>query len=450
MSTLSKPRSVGVRFLEKDDSQFKDVIELLQKHGVNPRVDIEGIARKGKGACEVTFRTQAALTKFAPILSSDRTVDVEQYGSGITVVTAVGIPVELDDNFVRHRLKGFGVVKDARFLTHANLGFPEIKTGVRQYKIEIRTHLPNSMRIGNNTVSFHYNGQPRICHKCGSPDHFVADCQAKKCFRCHELGHLAADCKSQVKCNVCGESGHPARACPLSFANRVAVSTAWARAPAPQVSAQPDQDNTKEKSLVAAISDEEGEDGDEDKEREEDLESVDDYASSDEEESIFRPHKDDSDVEGSSPIVSKPEKFVGARPKAVVSAPTADPRPKPAQDRESPKPAQAKESGMEMEVAQGGGELADSQTDMFVGSAEEPANTGSLILAGLPEDGANKLPDSGKLTEPGTSLGLELPLSEELVIDQFTSTSSGEESNSGKRTKGRNSRTSRKSRKHRH
>ncbi|KAI8521374.1 hypothetical protein Bbelb_011280 [Branchiostoma belcheri] len=268
--------------------------------------------------------------------------------------------------------------------------FEPIKTGVRQYKIEIKTHLPNSMRIGNNTVSFHYHGQPRICHKCGSPDHFVADCQAKKCFRCHELGHLAADCKRQYK----------------------------------------------EKSLVAAISDEEGED-----EREEDLESV-DYASSDEEESIFRPHKDSSDVEESTPIVSKSEKAVGARPKATVSAPTADP--KPAQGKESPKPAQAKESGMEIEVAQGGGELADSQTDMFKGSAEEPASTGSLILAGLPEDGANKLPDSGKLTEPGTSLGLELPLSENLVIDQFTSTSSGEESNSGKRTKGRNSRTSRK------
>ncbi|KAI8521371.1 hypothetical protein Bbelb_011250 [Branchiostoma belcheri] len=227
---------------------------------------------------------------------------------------------------------------------------------------------------------------------------------------------------------------------PLSFANKVAVSTAWARAPAPQVSAQPDQDSTKEKSLVAAISDEEGEDGDEDKEREEDLESV-DYASSDEE-SIFRPHKDSSDVEENAPMVSKSEKVVGARPKATVSAPTADP--KPAQGKESPKPALAKESGMEMEVAQGGGELADSQTDMFKDSAEEPASTGSLILAGLPEDGANKFPDSGKLTEPGTSLGLELPLSENLVIDQFTSTSSGEESNSGKRMKGRNSKTSRK------
>ncbi|XP_035664405.1 uncharacterized protein LOC118407936 [Branchiostoma floridae] len=135
----------------------------------------------------------------------------------------------MDDNFIRHRLREFGTVEDSRFLTYANQGFPEILTGTRQYRMKITKHIPNSIRIGSELVTFRYNGQPRICHRCGSDEHFVAACTAVKCTRCFEIGHLATDCDQDIKCNICGGEGHSARSCQLSFANRLNVTTSWTK-----------------------------------------------------------------------------------------------------------------------------------------------------------------------------------------------------------------------------
>ncbi|KAI8521369.1 hypothetical protein Bbelb_011230 [Branchiostoma belcheri] len=153
----------------------------------------------------------------------------ELFGKGLTIVTAVGVPMDMDDNFVRHRLRAYGQVEASRFMTYANLGFPEIKSGTRQYQMKLQTHIPGSFRIGNELVMFRYSGQPKLCHKCGSDQHFVAECTAVKCGKCGEIGHRSDSCQNEIKCNICAKTGHAARACPLSFANRLSVGTSWAR-----------------------------------------------------------------------------------------------------------------------------------------------------------------------------------------------------------------------------
>ncbi|XP_035663788.1 uncharacterized protein LOC118407421 [Branchiostoma floridae] len=95
--------------------------------------------------------------------------------------------------------------------------------------MKITKHIPNSIRIGSELVTFRYNGQPRICHRCGSDEHFVAACTAVKCTLCFEIGHLATDCDQDIKCNICGGEGHSARSCQLSFANRLNVTTSWTK-----------------------------------------------------------------------------------------------------------------------------------------------------------------------------------------------------------------------------
>ncbi|KAI8496775.1 hypothetical protein Bbelb_254300 [Branchiostoma belcheri] len=223
-----RDKIVGLRFLSKDTIQFKDVLELVQKHGAQ-RGDIKGIQNKGKGVCEVMFTSQAALAKVAPTLALDTAVDCELFGKNFTVVTAIGIPMDMDDNYVRHRLQAYGTTDASRLLTYANLGFSEILSGTRQYRIKLKEHIPGSFRIGNDLIGIRYSGQPKLCHRCGSEEHFVADCTAVKCNKCCEIGHKADVCVNEIKCNVCGDTGHAGRACQLSFANRLSMGTSWAK-----------------------------------------------------------------------------------------------------------------------------------------------------------------------------------------------------------------------------
>ncbi|KAI8521368.1 zinc finger protein [Branchiostoma belcheri] len=195
----SKSRSFDLCSFELQDSQLKDVIDQLTKQGVSA-LEIEGIQRKTRDSCEITFKTQATLQKVTPSLSSDSTVDVETFGNGITMVTAVGIPVEMDDNFIRLRLKDYGVVVDGIFRTYSNLG------------------------IGQDIVSFRYVKQPKQCHRCGSEEHFVAACKAD---------------------------------------NRLALGTAWTKAPSPQAVALTLAEPAAKAgpSLVEGVSDSENESG---------------------------------------------------------------------------------------------------------------------------------------------------------------------------------------------
>ncbi|KAI8478588.1 hypothetical protein Bbelb_436860 [Branchiostoma belcheri] len=203
-SKFSRKRSVGVKFADQTANvELADVLKLLENHGI-PNSDIEGIQKKGKGRCEITFKTQTAFHRFCPSIAMDESVEVNTYGAGVTVVTAVGIPLELDDNFVRHRLKSYGEILNGRYATYASQGFPELKTGTRQYRMILKSHIPNSIRLGEEMLTFSYLGQPKLCHKCGGEGHFVASCVVQKCSKCFELGHLARDCTRSIKCNVVG------------------------------------------------------------------------------------------------------------------------------------------------------------------------------------------------------------------------------------------------------
>ncbi|CAJ0962456.1 unnamed protein product [Ranitomeya imitator] len=93
------------------------------------------------------------------------------------------------------------------------------------------THIPSSTFLGRDRILIFYRGQPKVCHRCGSPTHFSAQCTTQKCALCGDLGHLAATC-GRIRCNLCGDLGHPFSRCPRSFANAVlkAASAGQAKA----------------------------------------------------------------------------------------------------------------------------------------------------------------------------------------------------------------------------
>ncbi|CAH1233578.1 ZCCHC3 [Branchiostoma lanceolatum] len=84
-----------------------------------------------------------------------------------------------------------------------------------------------------------YSGQPRGCHRCGSTEHFVAQCKVTKCAKCWEEGHTATECSNQIKCSLCLGDGHAARACPVSYTNAVKMGTAWSKELVPNKTVKP-------------------------------------------------------------------------------------------------------------------------------------------------------------------------------------------------------------------
>ena len=81
-------------------------------------------------------------------------------------------------------------------------------------------HLPSLVVIGENRGLVHYQGQAKLCRRCGAYGHLAEGCELPYCSRCRQVGHVVADCRTGVRCNLCNKAGHLFRDCPDSYANR--------------------------------------------------------------------------------------------------------------------------------------------------------------------------------------------------------------------------------------
>lgn len=73
--------------------------------------------------------------------------------------------------------------------------------------------IPPFMKSGSFLVQVFYPGQPRVCWKCGSPNHLGRDCPDYYCFNCDQSGHWAYDCREHIKCSLCNSEEHLAVDC---------------------------------------------------------------------------------------------------------------------------------------------------------------------------------------------------------------------------------------------
>ncbi|XP_056400299.1 uncharacterized protein LOC130294476 [Hyla sarda] len=90
------------------------------------------------------------------------------------------------------------------------------------------THIASSTFLGRDRILVFYQGQPKVCHRCGDPTHFSAQCKVQKCALCGGLGHLAATC-GDIRCHLCGDLSHLFSRRLICFANTVESSAGVSR-----------------------------------------------------------------------------------------------------------------------------------------------------------------------------------------------------------------------------
>lgn len=161
----------------------------------------------------------SALKGLASVEVDGVTVPLVSLETNLTVVTVSKAPVAMDDAHIVAALAQYGTVKDIKRETYEHPELNSIETGNRRVIMEMKSPVPNFIRIRGKRIIFRYPGMRRVCFRCGQTGHFKKSCPAPACPRCGDVGH--ASCARP--CRRCG-GDHPSSCCSVeTWASRVAA-----------------------------------------------------------------------------------------------------------------------------------------------------------------------------------------------------------------------------------
>ncbi|KAG8547605.1 hypothetical protein GDO81_027973 [Engystomops pustulosus] len=216
-SDACPPRSRVVELLLKMNFRASDIFALIHPYGT-PEFDVSFVRPEGLEL----FWSNYELAKNEPAWR-DFAVQAVSRQNAVKKVTVLTRNESLSCMDIMTWLSRYGEVVQVPQKNRDEFG---IWSGAWTFMMKLKcsggtvAHIPSSAFLGRDRILIFYQGQPKVCHRCGDPTHFSASCQVQKCALCGGLGHLAASCKD-IRCNLCGELGHPFSRCPRSFANAV-------------------------------------------------------------------------------------------------------------------------------------------------------------------------------------------------------------------------------------
>ena len=225
-------RPCSVRFTLADNAlDSKTILDRIVSIGI-PRI-VTCIQRFSSGLVDVTFAKKELrdlfLSKISTLFRQRTAPRMPVWDSGV-FVTVRDAPWELSDGLVRERLEQYGIVHSIRRAFNQSLLPEKVPDERRVLRMTVEQPIPSFMRFGPYLVRIFYPGQPRVCWKCGSPDHFGRDCPDFYCFNCDQSGHRAHACGEHIKCSLCKSEEHLAIDCPGNWGRRTLAQRSPIRA----------------------------------------------------------------------------------------------------------------------------------------------------------------------------------------------------------------------------
>ena len=139
----------------------------------------------------------------------------------IPLVKVYNAPNEMPDSVIIGRLSVYCSVLSFR----RDLLTDSIFNGVRTARMEVKKHIPSTVRIAGEFIRFWYPGQPKTCRRCGDLGHLIKECQSVRCFNCEQSGHQSEECVMPSLCSICRSADHMLHECPyFCFSANVSVT----------------------------------------------------------------------------------------------------------------------------------------------------------------------------------------------------------------------------------
>lgn len=136
------------------------------------------------------------------------TVFIGDCENKVQIVKIYEAPTEMPETVLIGRLFHYGKVFSRDKVADTTYD------GVRTANMRLNLVIP-TIFVAGELIPVRYPGQPKMCRRCGDPDHVAAKCSSLRCFNCEAPGHRIEDCKSTLLCSICLGADHDVSVCPF-------------------------------------------------------------------------------------------------------------------------------------------------------------------------------------------------------------------------------------------